>query len=1808
MEAKLLKQEEGVDLKDFENTSSDLRNQFILHLCYKNVRMEHHNLLDQCGARDYILVDIDGLIQHLISKENYIDWEEHGGQYLHLTYCLERFIQNMQDRSMKFDVVMFENAGRALCSVTEELQSRPDFTSFKRYNVTVNSQPMTSQYLLARTLIRNHLETKLGVRVFTFNHWQDNEWTDFLIQSRPAFVVAESNAFLFTYHCFLLNNVPVVCDIYFKSLSSFGFSTELYVDIPSQVMQILPAVLKSFDAIYYNPEKQSALKLNGTSVQEVSQLNSLFTLENNKIAYAIVACCNLLQNNSSLVNLHLSQLLLATLLLQTNIPLAYRSQHIDYKYPAVNSYLEQFYGELLSLISTTGSVPDLYDIIDGRLLHTLLNIQSEKLTEVGKPDQPLAIFSLDLPEQLQSAFTIGQEFIQSNGVPQLNSNTQFTDDQWQTLIHKESIQFDEKTEEDLNQLLPVHNPLIDDYVSDLRIPELPQSEAEEVLSNQYPSDTAIAHWHAKEDFEAKVSLRTLQRRKEAQDASLKRLHDYAESLGRLNLKRAIETEKSAGVEEKESEPESPTTPTATSGKKGKPAAKPKKEVKKPTSSKAETIILKNSIQKNSTELDSIVKQFKTLSDTPITSGNVRASMRALEDHVKNVNILLHAAFKIQAMVPEPTASGGGKKKGPVKPSAEAEAVTKLIKRIEDTLMQLFSFELKTAVALAEETTSDGDYYKVIESTNFIYDYLKRLKQSRKETFADIYALLAKSLYQVGFRGLAEKLVDKHPEAKVLLDFSDPTDDRDPNVLQLRFNTSFRSIDQFFEEEKVEYDMSHLDSKSQKVKEKMIDLGFRPDPWQLELIDHVDRNKSVLCAAPTSSGKTFIAFYVIEKVLREDDDSVVVFCLPTKALVNQVFAEIYSKYTKKYTHAESRQMLGMFTSTDRINVTTAQVLVTIPQCLEIMMFSHTKENIEWRERLKYVILDEIHCMNSDSGDLWEHILLMIKCPFLALSATIGNPVEFTDWLRTNKQNVELVQYSDRPQPLEFEVFTPPIGNEDSQLTPIHPCAVLNPFKIVDVEIDRLATLSASECISFYSTAVDVCSTAGIDNIFEECSPANLTKGFGLVSRATLLEYRKLVTNTIKRVAKSRKYDSIVLEIFARLRQGIDVAYNVINNKYSKKEFESQYFLKKHFTDLIMRLKAQQQLPTLCFYFSRFFIDKLMETLLDFVKANRINLWETDRDRTQALLQINSVADDLLLYVDEVYVEALRYGISVHYNAIHENYQKAVERLFRQRALPVIIATTTLALGIHMPARSVVIVGKSKYLDTTLFYQCAGRAGRRGFDTLGRVCIYGIDQAAVNRYMTSAPPSIMGSMGLKPSFLLRMMISYFETLKTYSDKEKLLKTDYLRVLKQPLFVLGKILPQSQWQVKHYFRYSVEFLARNGFVNDKGAPLDFAGFISRLHYHEPFNFMLVLFAQYDRLHDLLKDEEVAYEKRLERLLGVLAYFFGRIKVFQHDVMCKTLPQPEGSILEAHGDYMKHVKQIYSNYVRHYCMSYPAENEDTELPLSHIKYKYVPSEITVVLQQEEVKEEKKKKEISDEDLMWNEDDDSDLQWNEDAEVEEKNEETVEQSEQEQTAVVEEDEGEIVNILRSQRRRNHATSSFAALSGNSDNFHNIEQLLQTVKHTMVIDSSVIPSSDITSQMLNSYAVDFFSHGNLSRLCRENSFHSANAAKTLLAEVNNDLRTLRNALDTMNIPESDILLKAIRDLSYEFNKRFLGYEYRRRMNRLRNVKVEESDIEKYGKKATREDKQYGDKRENMDLVPKRAKEDKVQKRSKHFDS
>lgn len=216
------------------------------------------------------------------------------------------------------------------------------------------------------------------------------------------------------------------------------------------------------------------------------------------------------------------------------------------------------------------------------------------------------------------------------------------------------------------------------------------------------------------------------------------------------------------------------------------------------------------------------------------------------------------------------------------------------------------------------------------------------------------------------------------------------------------------------------------------------VPFEPDAWQRKVLDEIDARRSLLVIAPTSAGKTFISFYAMKQVLESSNNDVLVYVAPTKALVNQIAAEVQARFSKNYKYANS--VWGIHTRDYRINNPTGcQILVTVPHILQIMLLapSHAKS---WSERVKWIIFDEVHCIGqAEDGVIWEQLLLMAPCPIIALSATIGNADAFNDWLASTQKaaghELVMVQHPHRYSDLRKFIFTPPRHPKSSDYLPL-----------------------------------------------------------------------------------------------------------------------------------------------------------------------------------------------------------------------------------------------------------------------------------------------------------------------------------------------------------------------------------------------------------------------------------------------------------------------------------------------------------------------------------------------------------------------------------------------------------------------------------------------------------------------------------------------------------------------------------------------------------------------------------------------------
>ncbi|MEP6665008.1 MAG: DEAD/DEAH box helicase [Nocardioidaceae bacterium] len=176
-----------------------------------------------------------------------------------------------------------------------------------------------------------------------------------------------------------------------------------------------------------------------------------------------------------------------------------------------------------------------------------------------------------------------------------------------------------------------------------------------------------------------------------------------------------------------------------------------------------------------------------------------------------------------------------------------------------------------------------------------------------------------------------------------------------------------------------------------------------------------------------------------------------------------------------------------------------------------------------------------------------------------------------------------------------------------------------------------------------------------------------------------------------------------------------------------------------TDVVERLDAEALLPAIMFIFSRAGCDAAVQQCLNTnLRLTSDQERREIRDHAEAKTAVLADADLAVLgYTD--WLEALSRGISSHHAGMLPVFKECVEDLFSRGLVKIVFATETLALGINMPARSVVIDKLSKWNGETHadvtpgeYTQLTGRAGRRGIDVEGHAVVLwapGFDPKAV-----------------------------------------------------------------------------------------------------------------------------------------------------------------------------------------------------------------------------------------------------------------------------------------------------------------------------------------------------------------------------------------------------------------------------------------------------------------------------------------------
>ncbi len=258
-------------------------------------------------------------------------------------------------------------------------------------------------------------------------------------------------------------------------------------------------------------------------------------------------------------------------------------------------------------------------------------------------------------------------------------------------------------------------------------------------------------------------------------------------------------------------------------------------------------------------------------------------------------------------------------------------------------------------------------------------------------------------------------------------------------------------------------------------------------------------------------------------------------------------------------------------------------------------------------------------------------------------------------------------------------------------------------------------------------------------------------------------------------------------------------------------QKTFIAKNRTYDLLNYIEKENGYPCIFFAFGR----KRCEILAE--KTGRISLL-TKEEKHEVISLYEDYLQKMNIRSDRTaqkLAHLLRKGIAFHHAGMLPPLKEIIERLFTRSLIKLIFTTETFALGINMPARSVVFDELRKfyghafdYLTTRDFFQMAGRSGRRGMDKIG----YVYSRVNPNRIR----PDILRRIILSPPEKVRSQFNttYAVLLNLYQKMGE----DLLEIYPKS-FHFFQTRPKEQSQAIASIRNKVLFLKDMGYIDKKG-----------------------------------------------------------------------------------------------------------------------------------------------------------------------------------------------------------------------------------------------------------------------------------------------------------------------------------------------------------------------------------------------------
>jgi len=500
------------------------------------------------------------------------------------------------------------------------------------------------------------------------------------------------------------------------------------------------------------------------------------------------------------------------------------------------------------------------------------------------------------------------------------------------------------------------------------------------------------------------------------------------------------------------------------------------------------------------------------------------------------------------------------------------------------------------------------------------------------------------------------------------------------------------------------------------------FSFPLSDFQKYAIEAILSGNHILVTAHTGSGKTLPAEFALQHFVEQGKK--VIYTSPIKALSNQKFYE----FTNKYPHIS----FGLMTGDIKTNPN-ADVLIMTTEILMNYLFLQTDGSdskpgldfqIDVQSELACVIFDEVHYINdADRGQVWEKTILMLPphVQMVMLSATIDNPEGFAKWCERGA----FVQSDDTNVK---EVW---LASTNHRVVPL----------------SHYGFLTINESV--------------LKNIKDK-------------------EFEKYV----------REKTNALIPLQTHKGKFQESGYRDISKLITWFEHQNVDMKRKHvLNQLALFLRDHDMLPAIAFVFSRKHVelcaaDLTVPLLEDDSKVSYI----VRRECEQIIRKLPNYQEYLDLPEYNRLVGLLEKGIGIHHSGMIPILREIVELMISKKYIKLLFATESFAIGLDCPIRTAIFTSLTKfdgnserYLMAHEYTQMAGRAGRRGIDTVGHVvhCNNLFKPPCLSDYQTilgGVPQKLISKYHISYGLVLNLLKSgplTSEAISAFSEKSMVYK---------------------------------------------------------------------------------------------------------------------------------------------------------------------------------------------------------------------------------------------------------------------------------------------------------------------------------------------------------------------------------------------------------------------------------------------------